>query len=340
MKNFITDIQYYPGRRWPGYSAVFIRLFFGLIIVLPFFLLLAALAHIKLDWFTPIRQFYFLLGIPAGIFIGYIEAYYVTRRLLKEYEVVAWVLLPLGLVVWVLPFVYIDLFIGSSEVLPFCIYFFSPSFTIALVTTGFLFRRFEKREQVRIYTSFVTWDRWFGFYPKYWIETLENLKVELYGLLDSVAEKDTARLQDYLWMLSYGRYAERLRELVIRLSENRGKDGRNISQIRELITRLLDELIKFNRTHQSMTRIFFGDFFLWIVLMIYGAANNFFGIPHGDLLLFLSFLLIFIYVAIKRKIATKAYEKAIQPILEGIDLKTQTIIREILELGNDEESFR
>ena len=339
MKKFIADIQDYPGRRW-GDSAVSIRLYLGLIVVLPFFLLLAAMAHIRLGWFTPNRQFSFLLGIPAGIVIGFIEAYYVTRRLFKEIEVVAWVLLPLGLVVWVLPTAYVYLYIGSPEVLPFVTYFFLPSIAIAWVTTGFLFRRFEKREQVRIYTSFVTRHGWYGYYPKYWIETPESLKVELYGLLDAVVEKDTARLQDYFWMLSYGRYAERLRKLVVRLSENHSKDGKYILQIRELITRLLDELIKFNRTHQSMTRIFFGGGFLWIVLMIYGAAKNFFSIPHGDLLLLLSLLLLFIYVAIKRKIATKAYEKAIQSLLEGIDLKTQTIIQKFLELENDEDSLR
>ena len=143
-----------------------------------------------------------------------------------------------------------------------------------------------------------------------------------------MAEKDTARLLDTFWLFSYGRYAERLRELVDRLSETHSKVGKNISQIRDLITRLLDELIKFNRNQISF-RIFAGVSILWIVLMIYGAANNFFGIP--SLLFLLPILLLFIYAAIKRKTATKAYEKAVQPMLEGINLKTQTIIREVLE---------
>lgn len=128
MKIFAADISDY-GHRW-GYPVVSIRLYFGLFIVFPFFLLLAVMAHIRFGWFTPLRQCYLLLGILAGIVGGYIEVHFVTRRLKREVEVVVWVLLPFGLVIWLLPMAYVYLFLDSPEFLPFCTYFFclpSPS---------------------------------------------------------------------------------------------------------------------------------------------------------------------------------------------------------------------
>ncbi len=46
----------------------------------------------------------------------------------------------------------------------------------------------------------------------------------------------------------------------------------------------------------------------------------------------MTFLLIFVYPVIKRKTLTKDYEKAVQTILGKINLKTQTAIKEVLEL--------
>ena len=142
-----------------GYPVVPLRLYIGLIFALPFFLFLAIMAHIRFDWFTPLRQLYFILGTVAGISGGYAEALFVTRRLKREGEVVAWLLIPLGLI-WLLPTVYVYSYFSADEFLPFCTYFFLPSFAIAAVTGGFLFRRFEKRERVQVFT-------FFWMYPKY-----------------------------------------------------------------------------------------------------------------------------------------------------------------------------
>ena len=156
-----------------GYPVVPLRLYFGLIFLLPFFTFLAIMAHIRFGWFIFHRQLYSILGLVAGIFGGCAEAFFVTKRLKTEVEVVAWFLIPLGLVVWLSPMTYVYLVLGVGELIPFATYFLLPSLAIATVTSGFLFRRFEKREKARVFTFFL--GRYVP-YPKYWIETPRNPK--------------------------------------------------------------------------------------------------------------------------------------------------------------------
>ena len=318
----------YPVSRL-GYPVVPLRLYFGLIFVLPFFTFLAVMAHLRLGWFTLYRQLYFILGMATGVFGGYAEASFVTKKLKREIEVVAWFLIPLGLVVWLLPIAYVYLLLGTEEFLPFATYFLLPSIAIAMVTGGFLFRRFERREKVRVFAFFLT--RYLP-YPKYWIETPETLETELYGFLEAVAEKNTS------WMLYYGRYAEKLKKLVENFSERSDKVGKKFSEIKELTTRLLDENMKFYRRGIRIVCIFTASCALWIALMMFAATNNFFYISqkygtHVELILFgMPFLLIFVYPFTKRKTLTRDYEKTVQTILGKTSLKTQTTIKDVLEL--------
>jgi len=318
----------YPISRF-GYPIVPLRLYFGLIFLLPFFMFLAIIAHIRFGWLTFHRQLYFILGLTFGVFGGYAEAFSVTKRLKREVEVIAWFLIPLGLVVWLSPMAYVYLVIGVDELLPFATYFLLPSLAVATVTSGFIFRRFEKREKVRVFTFFL--GRYVP-YPKYWIETPETLETELYGFLEAVADKNAS------WMLYYGRYAKQLKNLIEGLSERNDRIGKRISEIRELTMRLLDENIKFYREVIKITLIFATCCMLWLALMFFAAANNWFNIPqkygnHVYLIAFgFPFLLIFIYSFLKRKALTEEYETTIQTILRKIDIKTQTTIKDVLEL--------
>jgi len=52
------------------------------------------MAHINFGWFNFIRQLYLISGLLIGIAGGFSEAFFVTRRLKKEVEVVAWFLIP------------------------------------------------------------------------------------------------------------------------------------------------------------------------------------------------------------------------------------------------------
>lgn len=312
-----------------GYPVVPLRLYFGLIFVLPFFTFLAVMAHIRFDWFTFHRQLYFISGVAAGVLGGYVEASFVTKKLKKEVEVVAWFLIPLGLVVWLLPMAYVYLFLGTEEFLPFATYFLLPSIAIVMVTSGFLFRRFERKEKVRVFAFFLT--RYVP-YPKYWIETPETLEIELYSFLEAVAERNTS------WMLYYGRYAEKLKKLVEKLSERSDKVGKKFSEIKELTTRLLDENMKLYRKGIRIALIFVVSCVLWIALMMFAAAHNFFYISqkygtHVELILFgMPFLLILAYLFIRPRALTAKYKKTVQATLSKINPETENAIKDVLEL--------
>ena len=316
-----------------GYPVVPLRLYIGLIFALPFFLSLAVMAHIKFDWFTPLRQLYFILGIAAGISGGFTEGLFVTRRLKREGEAVAWLLIPLGLVIWLLPTAYLYSSLGADEFLPFCTYFLLPSIAVAAITSGFQFRRFEKREKVQVFTFFLT-----GYvpYPKYWIETPETLENELYGFLEAMVDRDPS------WMLYYGRYAERLKKLMGKLSERSDKLGKKVSEIKELTERLLDQSIRFHRKGRRTTWIFMAGCVLWLVLMFFAATKNYFDIPQKygklvDLITFTTpFLLIFAYPFIRRRALTVEYKKAVQAELDKIG-EAEAEIKEVLRLIRTQE---
>lgn len=310
-----------------GYPVVLLRLHFGLIIVLPFFTFLAVMAHINFGWFNFTRQLYLISGLFIGIAGGISEAFLVIRKLKEEVEVVAWFLIPLSFIFWLLPTVFIYLYFGSKEFLPFCAYFLLPSFAVALVTNGFVFYKFEKREKVRVFTFFLS--RYVP-YPKYWMEFPETLEIKFYGFLDAVAEKD------FSWMLHYGRYADQLKIFVEEFSKRSDEFGKEILGVKELLKRFLDEIRSFNQDQRRVSLIFVGSCFVWIAFLFYVAANNWFGVlqKYGSYAIFIFYLplfLIFAYPAMKRKTLKKNYYKTIKAIFGEIDPKVQSKIKNILK---------
>jgi hypothetical protein len=329
----MSEVSCYPITRL-GYPVVPLRLYLGLIFVLPFFTFLAVMAHIRFGWFINHRWLYLLSGIIAGILGGYIEAYLVTERLKKEVEVVAWFLIPVSLIFWLLPTAYIYLSFGYGEFLPFATYFLFPSLTSWMVTSGFIFRRFENEEKVRVFTFFL--GRYVP-YPKYWIETPETLEIELYGFLEAVAEKDVS------WLLYYGKYAEQMKNLLEKISEKGGNAGKRFSSFKEPVMELLEVIRRFNQKRNKITRIFIGSLFLWITLMMLAAANNFFDIPQkygGHIYLITivtSFLLIFAYPLLKNRTLNSKYHKAAREIFSKIDSETETTIKDVLKQMEHED---
>jgi hypothetical protein len=238
--------------------------------------------------------------------------------------VVAWFLIPLGLVIWLLPLVYVYSVVGGEELLPFSVYFLFSSIEAASITNGFLYRRFEKMEGVRVF-CFIPYVP----YPKYWIETPKTLEIELYGFFESMAQKDTS------WILYYGRYAKQLRELLIKLSKREDELGKKISEIKELSLHLLDKIVEFNRKGLRVALTFVMSCVLWIILVFYTVVNNYFGMQPqyvGTVIFAVIFPLIFIYTFMKRRNLTRDYERVVQKILEEINLQTQTAIKEVLRL--------
>jgi len=332
----ISKVSCYPITRL-GYPVVPLRLYLSLIFVLPFFTFLAVMAHIRFGWFINHRWLYLLSGIIAGILGGYIEAYLVTERLRKEVEVFAWFLTPATLIFWLLPTAYVYLSFGSGEFLPFATYFLFPSFTAWMVTSGFMFRRFENEEKVRVFTFF------FGRYipyPKYWIETPKTLEIELYGFLEAVAEKDVSLL------LYHGKYAEQMKNLVEKFSEKDGDAGKRFSSFKGPVMELLEVITRFNQKRNKIAQIFIGSLLLWIAFMIFVTANSFFDIPrkywvHIYLIIIVtSFLLIFAYPLLKNKTLNSKYHKAVQEIFSKIDSKTETTIKDFLKLMEALEESR
>jgi hypothetical protein len=307
-----------------GYPVVPLRLYFGLFFTLPFFAFLAFVAHVRFGWFTSLRQLYLVIGTALGLLGGYVEASLVTKRLREKVELVAWFLIPLGLVIWLLPLVYVYSVVGGEELLPFSVYFLFSSIEAASITNGFLYRRFEKMEGVRVF-CFIPYVP----YPKYWIETPKTLEIELYGFFESMAQKDTS------WILYYGRYAKQLRELLIKLSKREDELGKKISEIKELSLHLLDKIVEFNRKGLRVALTFVMSCVLWIILVFYTVVNNYFGMQPqyvGTVIFAVIFPLIFIYTFMKRRNLTRDYERVVQKILEEINLQTQTAIKEVLRL--------
>jgi len=89
------------------------------------------------------------------------------------------------LVFGLLPLTCVHLLLGAEEFLPSATYSLFPSITTAMVTAGFLFRRFEKREKVNVFV-------FFWVYPKFWVETPETVEIDLYGFLWAIAEKEVS----------------------------------------------------------------------------------------------------------------------------------------------------
>jgi len=323
----------YPIGRF-GYPVVPLRLYLGLLFMLPFFSFLAVVAHLRFNWFTFYRQLYLLAGVLAGILGGYTEAFLISEKLKKNVEVVAWFLIPFGLAVWFVPTALVYLFMGADEFLPFAAYFILPSAAIAAITSGYKFRSFEKKAGVRVFAFFLT--RYVP-YPKYWIETPETLELELYGFLEAIGTNDA------FWMLYYGKYAQQLKKLVEKLSQRGDKLGRRISRIKEPTSKLLDEIMRFNREQRRVLMPFGIGTILWMASIFFAAANNYLEtlLEYGRHVYFtvviMPLLLIFGYALVKRRSLLRSYERNIKMRLNEIDIESKIIIKDVMKLLTTEK---
>ena len=318
----------YPVSRL-GIPVVPLRLFFGLIFTLPIFSFFAVMVHIRFGWFVFHRQVYVILGAIVGVLTGYLEASFISEKLRKEIETVAWFLLPLGLITWVLPLACIYFFVGANEFLPFGVYYFFPSIEAFSITSGILFRRFEKKQNVKVFMFFFPRVP----YPKYWIETPKTLKIELFGFLDAMADKEIS------WALYYGKYAKQLKSLIQKLPERKHEVNVKVLKAKELIENLLDEIIKFNQESLKIAITFVASCAAYIAYMFFAVANNYFGAPqtYGPaavfLILLIPFILILVYPFLKRRKLTKEYERKSRFILDKIDAESLAVIKDLVKLA-------
>ena len=239
-----------------GYPVTMMRLF-GFFLTLFFFSFLLYAATLRHDWFTSARQLYLPAGIATGALGGFVEAKVVTRKLKEDVEIVAWSLLPVA-VLWALPFVLY--FFGSEELLPFATYFFLPSIPAALGTSGLFFRRFERKERVRVF-MFV-----YGY--KFWIETPVDLSIELAGFVDAVISKG------FSWVSYYGRHSDGLKEKIKEIPKHEIQ-----TDTMDFLLRILN-LVRDHHKKRFRTGLIFTIFNVcWlIVLAIISFASASFGI--------------------------------------------------------------
>lgn len=241
-----------------GYPVTVMRLF-GFFLTLFFFSFLLYAATLRHDWFTSARQLYLPAGIVTGALGGFIEAKVVTKKLKEDVETVAWSLLPVA-VLWALPFGMVLYFFGIEELLPFATYFFLPSIPAALGTSGFLFRRFERKERVRIF-MFV-----YGY--KFWIETPVDLDIELAGFLDAVISKD------FSWVSYYSRHSDGLKEKIKEIPQHEIQ-----IDTMDFLSRILDLVGECNKKRFRTGLIFTIFNVCWlVVLAIISFASASFGI--------------------------------------------------------------
>lgn len=241
-----------------GYPVTITRLF-GFFLTLFFFSFLLYAATLRHDWFTSARQLYLPAGIVTGALSGFVEARVVTKKLKEDVEIVAWSLLPVA-VLWALPFGMVFYFFGSEELLPFATYFFLPSIPAALATSGLLFRRFERKERVRV-LMFV-----YGY--KFWIETPADLSIELAGFVDAVISRD------FSWISYYGRHSDGLKEKLNEIPKHETQ-----SDTTDFLLRILNLVRDYNKKRFRNGLIFTIFNVCWlIVLAIILFASASFGI--------------------------------------------------------------
>ena len=65
--------------------------------------LLIFLASLNLGYFSLLRLLYLLFGIASGIFLGAFEARTVIPKLKESTEALVWIILPIGFVLFALP---------------------------------------------------------------------------------------------------------------------------------------------------------------------------------------------------------------------------------------------
>jgi len=167
----------YPMGRFRLISSIVPAVGFGIMIFL---------ASTNLNLFTPARQLYLLLGIAIGLLIGTYEARAIIHDLSTASESIVWKPLPIGAALFLAPFLLVLVAFGVSEYLPLIAYFGLPSIPAYLAASGWFLAKFEKDNNVRIFSSP------FGF--KFWKEPVEDLGDRFYHFIRDVVDRQPSAL--------------------------------------------------------------------------------------------------------------------------------------------------
>jgi hypothetical protein len=77
--------------------------------------LLIFLFSLKMNYFTLQRQLYLVFGVTAGIFLGAFEALMVIPKLKESTEALVWIVLPVGIALFAIPWLIVTQIFGASE---------------------------------------------------------------------------------------------------------------------------------------------------------------------------------------------------------------------------------
>ena len=148
--------------------------------------ILIVLASVNLKWLTLTRQLYLLFGVTAGLLFGIFEAKTVMPKLLENTETLVWTVLPIGIALFALPWLFVTQIFGASEYLPFGLYAFFPFFVAVLGSSGWYFNEFEKENKVMVFV--------FVYGVHYWKEQNPNVIDRFYYFIRDLVSKDISAI--------------------------------------------------------------------------------------------------------------------------------------------------
>ncbi len=193
--------------------------------------LLIFFASINQGYFSLMRMLYLLFGVAAGIFLGVFEARTVISKLKESTEALVWIVLPVGIALFALPWLFVTQIFSTSEYLPFGVYAFFPFFVSVLGSSGWCFSRFEKENAVRLFV--------FVYGIHYWKEQNPVISDRFYYFIRDLISRDYSSL--YLHVGYSNLYLKVLSK----------KDGIDASTRQEL-ERILNVMKKYRRVFLSI----------------------------------------------------------------------------------------
>ncbi|MCW3999174.1 MAG: hypothetical protein NWE93_02935 [Candidatus Bathyarchaeota archaeon] len=143
------------------------------------------LAVTNMQWLTPMRMGYVVLGVSIGLLLALLETKTVLSKLSKNSEIIVWQVEAAGLVLFGVPLLLVWA-LGGREYVPFGLFAFFPFMITQLAASGYLFDKYDRENNVLVY-GFV-----YGF--KYWVGPSSNVDDYVGYFLSAVASKDTASL--------------------------------------------------------------------------------------------------------------------------------------------------
>jgi hypothetical protein len=127
-----------------------------------------------------------LFGVAAGIFLGVFEARTVIPKLKKNTETLVWTVLPIGIILFAVPWFAITQIFGIAEYLPFGIYAFFQFSLSVLGSSGWYFSKFEKENEVRLFV--------FVYGVHYWKEQNPVISDRFYHFIRDLISQDFSLL--------------------------------------------------------------------------------------------------------------------------------------------------